>query len=263
MGQSSSSSEGAAIRQDGVADPARDALDPKHPGRRILIWVLIVLGLAVVVDRIADWYVGNQLTTAMEEELDGEDVTADIAGFPFLTQVIGGTLSQVDIGAAQLEQDGYVLEDVTGQARDVTLSPVTFGSLEASGNIPTQSLQTYMDRVVDDALEGWPLGEATVDTAENNLTLQVRALGTVDVAIGINPIPRGTSLGFELNDVRVAGAQIDTEDLPFGLSDIVDDAIATLDFPLDMLPPGLEIAEVTVTETGIDVGLTGSDVELD
>ena len=80
---------------------------PRPPWLIVLLAVLLVL---VVVDRVAVGIAEDQIADRVQESQSaGQQALVDIAGFPFLTQVIRGRYKQVTVDVNGLERDGLRL----------------------------------------------------------------------------------------------------------------------------------------------------------
>lgn len=227
--------------------------------RDVVISLLILVVALVVADRIAVVIAENRLRTAVEEGAGGENVEVGVNGYPFLTQLLGGTLDDVDLSAGRISLNGLVLEGVTGAGRDVATDGTSIGSLTATGLVPTATLQTILDRETED---GWLLGDFTVETTDGALTLNTTALTLLELGIGVTPVTNGDSLSFELREVTVAGATMTLSDIPFGVGDLITESLAGLELDLDMLPDGVTVNAVTIVADGAIVTLSGTDVSL-
>ncbi len=91
----------------------------------------------------------NRAQQAIEQNLD--DVvgtpTVDIGGFPFLTQVLKGSLNEVSATIEGVTIEGIAATDVTVDATDVSTSePYTAGAAEISATLPTGSVNKHRRR---------------------------------------------------------------------------------------------------------------------
>lgn len=76
-------------------------------GIGLLVLLLVVLGVLVIVDRVAAGEAEAQIAKQTHKELTARDISTpsdpkvSIGGFPFLTQVLAGTYEKITIGIAQ------------------------------------------------------------------------------------------------------------------------------------------------------------------
>src|SRR3954453_3761406 len=111
--------------------------------------VALLVGGAFVADRVVASTVETRAVEAIQENLDGVVGTpkVDIGGFPFLTQVIKGSLDEVTGQVDGVTIEGIHATDVTLEARDVTTSePYTAGTATLTATLPTASI----DKIVAD-----------------------------------------------------------------------------------------------------------------
>lgn len=221
--------------------------------KRLVGWVVVVLvvlgGVAVVADRLAVRSAERGAVTAFEQEAD--DVTGaqiDIAGFPFLTQVVRGELDHVTGSADSATFAGYAVSDLRVDARGVgTSEPFTVASGTASGVLAESSLQEAVQEQSD--------LDVTVAAAGDVLALGVEVLG-LPVTVDVTPRVSGPeTLAVDVEAVRTGLGVVSVEDLPAGVSDALTDLQIALD-----LPDGVALDAVAVAEGGVRVTVTGTDV---
>ncbi len=91
--------------------------------RKLLIALVIIVGVAVVIDFVARDFaesrVGQELQAALELSARPD---ASIGGFPFLTQVIAGELSSITLEAERLRSRGVQLTKMTLELRGLRFS---------------------------------------------------------------------------------------------------------------------------------------------
>ena len=100
--------------------------------KALLIVLVLVLGLAVLGDRVAHGIAEDRVATELAEKggLQGTPDVA-IAGFPFLTQAVAGRYDDVEISltAEQLGQPAGTRADIALHGVEVPLSSVLSGSV--------------------------------------------------------------------------------------------------------------------------------------
>src|SRR5829696_3020932 len=226
--------------------------------RALLVIVLLLLGLAVVADRvgvgIAEDKVAEQL--AAKGGLQGTP-TVDITGFPFLTQAVAGTYDDVRIAltAEELGQPAGTRADIALHGVHVPLSSVLSGSVD----------QVPVDRIDGTATLSYDLlsqqlgGDTTLRREGDGLritktvevlgqTLPLTAVGTVTL--------EGNELVIEVENVSGAGV-----DIPGFLVDRAADLL-DLRYAVPALPFGLELTDVTPAEGGVDIRVQATDTVL-
>ncbi|WP_454042514.1 LmeA family phospholipid-binding protein [Cellulosimicrobium sp. Marseille-Q8652] len=215
----------------------------------VLVVLVVLVGVAVVVDRVALRSAESGAVTAFEQEAD--DVTGaqiDITGFPFLTQVARGELSHVTGSADSATFAGYAITDLQVDARGVgTSEPYTVASGTASGVLAASSLQEAVQEQSD--------LDVTVAADGDVLALGVEVLG-LPVTVDVTPRVSGPeTLAVDVEAVRTGLGVVSVDDLPAGVSGALTDLQIALD-----LPDGVALDSVAVADGGVRVAVTGTDV---
>jgi LmeA-like phospholipid-binding len=221
----------------------------------LLVVVAVLLGLALVADRIAvgiaEERVGREL--AAQGGLAGTP-EVDIAGFPFLTQALAGRYDDVRISlsAEQLGQPEGTRADVALHGVRVPLSDVLAGSVE----------QVPIDRIdgtatLSYALLSAQLGADTTLRREGNALRITRTVELLGQRLPLTAVGQATLDGSELVlDVETAeGAGVALPGfLVAQASDLLD-----LRYAVPALPFGLRLTSVTPAEDGVVVGVEATD----
>jgi hypothetical protein len=226
--------------------------------KALLVVVLLLLGLAVVADRvalgIAEDRVGEQI--AAKGGLGGTPAV-DIAGFPFLTQAVGGRYEEVRISltAAELRQPEGTRADVVLRGVHVPLSAALSGSVR----------EVPVDRIDGTATLSYDLLSAQLgpDTTLAREATGLRITRTVEVlgrALRLTAVGEVTLDGSDLVvDVDEAtGAGVEVPDF------LLDPAADLLDlrYRVPALPFGLELTAVTPSAEGVDIRVAARDTVL-
>ena len=215
--------------------------------RALLVVVLLLLGLAVVADRVAAGVAEDKVAEqiATKGGLHGTP-TVDIAGFPFLTQALRGRYDDVRIAltAEELGQPAGTKADVNLHGVRVPLSSVLSGSVD----------QVPVDRIDGTATLSYALlsaqlgGDSTLRPEGDGLriTKTVELLGqTIPLTATGTVALKGNQLVIDVQ--KAAGAGVD---LPAFLvsraSDLLD-----LRYDVPALPFGLQLTGVTPAEDGV------------
>lgn len=214
--------------------------------------LVVLLGGLVVADRVA---VRSAQAVAEREVVAGfEDVLGEpevlISGFPFLTQLVAGTLTEVTASVAGLTLDGLEVTDVDLAATGVsTTEPYTVDSAELVATLPVVTLQQLIAAQVGLELD------LTVDG--DRLRAGTTLLG-LEVAAGLAPKVEDADLRVDIVSVSFGGVEVDAVDLPGRLEARLTD----LSIPVEGLPPGVVLTEVAVHDGGVQLTATGTDVVL-
>ncbi|MGK5111078.1 MULTISPECIES: LmeA family phospholipid-binding protein [unclassified Geodermatophilus] len=226
--------------------------------RALLVVLLLLLGLAVLADRVGVGMAEDRVAAVIAERgaLAGEP-DVDIRGFPFLTQAVGGRYEDVRIAltAADLGQPEGTRADVALRGVAVPLSDVLSGSVEqvpveridGTATLSYELLAAQLGPGTTLAREGDGLRvERTVELA--GLTLPLTAVGTVSLD--------GGDLVVDVDEAAGAGVEI-----PGFLVERAGDLL-DLRYPIPELPFGLQVTAVTPADDGVDVAVEATDTVL-
>ncbi|MEU6496788.1 DUF2993 domain-containing protein [Streptomyces sp. NPDC046994] len=239
--------------------------------RRLLIVVLVLGVLFVVVDRVAVHFAESEAADklrASEGLTDTPDVS--IKGFPFLTQVAGGELDDIEVGIKNYEAPGgdggekIRIDDLNADMKGVKFT----GDYSSA----TAATATGTALISYDEL----LRTAKAEPTQVAPGVTARVVGLSDGGNGkIKVAVEATVLGKTLPDpvtvlssVTVQGktVKVHADTLPkFGGVRPAEGRVrAVTDFQqaVDQLPGGIRIDSVQAAEKGVEVTVKGSDVRL-
>lgn len=218
-----------------------------------LLVLVLVLAAGYAADRLTAHRTEQTITDELTEAAAGEGVQTDITGPLFLTQVIGGSLDQVNVSADQVQLQDLVITEVTGTAHGVSVDePRTVDRLSVTGTLPVETLRTLLGQsdLVPEGLE--------LDVADGRLAAELQVLGATLRATA-DPVVRDGSIYLQPRELTLGGVQLDVAHLPGA----VDEVIGSLAVPTDALPEGISPAAIDVTDGGIRLTVTGSDLALE
>jgi len=215
--------------------------------------VVVVLGAGLVVaDRVAAAEAENRAVETIELNLEGVQGTPDvtIGGFPFLTQLLRGSLTEVSGHVDGMTLEGIDAVDVQVEAQDVsTTEPYTAGSGSIAATLPTASIeQVVADRTQLDV-------KVAVDG--DALTASGQVLG-LNLSATLTPRVEDGKLLVDVGGLKLAGLTITVDDLPASIRSRLTD----LEVPVSGLPEGLVLTEATVVPDGVRITATGTNVTL-
>jgi hypothetical protein len=217
--------------------------------RKLLVGVVIVALILIGGDLVAKKVVEGRLASAAEGDFGVDEVSVDIAGFPFLTQVVQNHFDRVafstpgvDAGASG---SAVRVEDIEVTLRDVETSDgyrrATAASVTGSGFVPYSAF---------DPFEG----------------VTVAYGGTAPDGSGYLVV---SAPGLSSGSVRVLPSAADGLSLDLGALTVISSSLprtvrSFIGSPLTLagLPDGLAIDEIDATEDGLNVRLTGSDITI-
>ncbi|MFJ9997930.1 LmeA family phospholipid-binding protein [Streptomyces werraensis] len=240
---------------------------------RILLVVAVVLGgIFVIVDRVAVHFAEGEAADrvrATEGLASTPDV--DIRGFPFLTQVLGGSFDEVRVGISDYEagagEGGRTIRiaDLRADLRGVEFSG-DFGSAVADSATGTATV------AYDELLRN---AKAEPTQVAPGITAEVVALsdgGNGKIKVALETTVLGTKLPEPvtvLSSVTVVDGntvRVRADALPvLGGVEIAESRVRRItDFEqkIDGLPGGISLETVRAAADGVDVTVTGKDVRL-
>jgi len=217
----------------------------------VLTTCVVLVAGAFVADRVAASTAEKQVVAAIEENLDVVGTpTVELGGFPFLTQLLAGSIDDVTGTVDGVTLEGIDATDVTFDGHDVSTSePYTVGTATISATLPTASIE----QIVADRSDL----EIAVAVDGGALTASGEVLG---LRLAANLVPRvedGTLL-VSVENVQIAGLTVSVDDLPNAIGNRLTD----VEIPVEGLPDGLVLSDATVVADGVRITADGTDVVL-
>ncbi|MBW8702484.1 hypothetical protein MBT84_23085 [Streptomyces sp. MBT84] len=239
--------------------------------RRLLIVVLVLGVLFVVVDRVAVHFAESEAADKLKTS-EGLTDTPDVSikGFPFLTQVAGGELDDIEVGIRNYEaSSGDGGEKIRIDDLNADMKGVKFTGDYSSA---TAATATGTALISYDEL----LRTAKAEPTQVAPGVTARVVGLSDGGNGkIKVAVEATVLGKTLPDpvtvlssVTVQGktVKVHADTLPrFGGVQPAEGRVrAVTDFQqaVDQLPGGIRIDSVRAAQKGVEITVKGSDVRL-
>ncbi|MEE1845101.1 MULTISPECIES: DUF2993 domain-containing protein [unclassified Streptomyces] len=223
---------------------------------RILLVIVVVLGgIFVAVDRAAVYFAESEAAKRIRitgATIGSTDVS--IKGFPFLTQIAGGGVDEVDVEITGIETaaDGRRLRisRMNAALHDVELTDGYSGATAARASGTAVISYADLTKAASDGV-----------AIEYGGTNKVKVTGTVDV-LG-NPVSRSVLSTVTLVDgrtLRVHADKVPGEGVP-GLEQLVR---GKTDFDREVggLPSGLKLQKIQPTADGLEISVTGTNVRL-
>ncbi|WP_265521487.1 LmeA family phospholipid-binding protein [Oerskovia flava] len=217
-----------------------------------VVAVVVLLALGVVVDRVAVGVAENRVVSSLEEGADAvSGATADVAGFPFLTQLAAGRLSDVVVTAESATFGGYTVTDVRAEASGIsTAEPYVVEQGTASALLGIDQVQ--------DAVREQSRLAVDVSADRSALRLDLDAFG-LEVAVATRVRVAGpTTIALDIETVTLGPAVVSVDDLPGVLADALTDLEVALE-----LPSGVALEQIVVEGDALRVDVTGTNVVLD
>ena len=244
--------------------------------RVFLVIVIVLAGLFVAADRIAVKLAEDEAASKIKSSQgvpQSGDVSVDIRGFPFLTQVASKNLDRVDAQLSGLTAKSRG-QELTIARIDAQLDHVRLGS-DYSSAVAEKATGTARISYADlskAAPKGVSVSYAGTDKAGKS---QVKITGPVtgvlkDAGIDVPGPVEALLEGRKLTAHSTVDSDGDTvrlhaDDLPqLPLPGLEDKLREVVDYQLkvDGLPSGLKLGKAEATQRGIELSVEGSDVKL-
>ncbi|WP_405685849.1 DUF2993 domain-containing protein [Streptomyces sp. NBC_00057] len=223
--------------------------------RILLVTVVVLGGIFVAVDRAAVYFAESEVEGRVQvtgATIGSTDVS--IKGFPFLTQVAGGRLDEIDVEITGIETDAngrrIRISRMNAALHEVKLAD-GYSSATAARATGTAVI-SYQDltKAAGDGI--------VVEYGGNG---KVKVTGTVDVPG--RPLSRSVLSTVTLVDghtIKVHADKVPGEGIP-GLEGLVREKT---DFEREVggLPSGLKLQKIQPTADGLEISVTGTDVQL-
>ncbi len=225
--------------------------------RKFLILLLVVVVLLVAADRISAYVaqrkVASRIASAYSLPLPP---SVSIQGFPFLTQVVAGRYSQVDIALGSVIASGVEMRDLRARFTGVhaplvrllgnASATVSADDATATALIPFASVQQRL-----------PLGITLgADGGALKLSGKIGYQGfQVPVSAAVSLHVTATSIEISPRNVTVGGT-LPVPPGPLG-------SRLAIALPVHDLPMHLKVTSVRVTNGGFEVSASARDVEFE
>ncbi|MEV0092163.1 DUF2993 domain-containing protein [Streptomyces sp. NPDC050738] len=238
-------------------------------GLRIFLIIVVVLGgIFVAVDRIAVNVAENKAAEKIKSS-QGLNSTPDVSikGFPFLTQVLGSELDEVDVKlsgiTASAEGRSVQLTEVRAELMNVKIDSSFSSAVAASA---TGSARISYADLTKSAPKGATVSYAGAERAAKG---QVKVTGSisdllagsgVSVPESLKALPPLTTY----STVKLEGGdhvKLHADALP-ALVESRLRKVVDYDLKLDGLPSSIKLDRTTAVEDGIEFSGTGTDVSL-
>ncbi|WP_369216005.1 LmeA family phospholipid-binding protein [Streptomyces flavofungini] len=242
---------------------------------RILLVVVVILGgLFVAADRLAVNFAEDEAAEKLRSnEGLSEAPDVSIKGFPFLTQVAGGELDDVEVGIkdydAKSGADSIRIADLTAHMKGVKFSGDYSSATAATASGTARVSYDELLKAGKSEPVDLPLGAkgevvGLSDGGNGKIKLEI------EVSKGGAKLPKPV---YVLSSVRVEGdnIKVHADEIPkkidvLGVSIPLPEAMArdVTDFEqkIDDLPAGIKLEKVEAAPDGVDMTVTGENVSL-
>lgn len=234
----------------------------------VLVLVLVVAGACVG----AELFVRSQVESAIRSALPGLSADAEIGTEGLLLpQVAGGELDALTISADRLVMesrsggDSTTLVNVDSSMDSVSLSRRTAGRMTFSGTVDRTGMAQMVTRAASDVPDP-TVGIGVTGSGDDPGTLVVSA-EVFGVPATMTLVPSITDEGgllMTITSVTMAGNDVDLHGEIGGRPLLSYIGLESEEIPVDtsMLPQGTTLTRVAVTEAGLRLTVSGTDVPL-
>jgi hypothetical protein len=222
--------------------------------RKLLIAVIILAGLLLAADRIGVVVADHKIASKVQSAYDlPAKPSVSVRGFPFLTQVVSGHYSDIQVSVGQLTTSGVTVDDLVAQLtgvnapiRDLTgnnTADITAAQVSGTATVPFSSVRSRLPTGVKLSQDGSAL----------NLSGTVRYLGlSLPVAADAVLSPSGSGIAVTPTKITVAHGSSALSSLIAGQFRFV--------IPISGLPLHLMVKSVSVVSGGVRVSATATNV---
>ncbi|MEH0545221.1 DUF2993 domain-containing protein [Streptomyces sp. B21-105] len=239
---------------------------------RILLVVVVVLGgLFVLADRLAVNFAEGEVADKLKAN-EGLAATPDVSikGFPFLTQVVGGSLDDVEVGI----KDYQAATGTSGQTIRIGDLQADMKGVEFSGDYSSATAASATGTASITYAELLKTAKAEPTEVVRGVTANVVGLsdgGNGKIKVAVQATVLGTKLPqpvYVLSTVTVQGdtVRVHADSLPsFGGVRAAENEVRSItDFQqkIDDLPGGIKLDKVQAGKDGVEISVKGSNVRL-
>jgi hypothetical protein len=193
-------------------------------GIALLVMLVLLLGLVVIADRVGASVAEDRISQQATQELKKAGATTqgdpnvEIGGFPFLTQVLGGSYEKITITADKPQSNDIKLEKMTIVATNVKAAasdllngrgPVTAQQISGTATMSWDTVRTLI------SLANLPVpfdpAQLQVKVVNNDvelrLPIELASYSTTLIAKGQISVAEG-QVKLKLTDISTEGAQL-------------------------------------------------------
>lgn len=210
----------------------------------LFIALALLVGLAVVADRVAASYASGKVADRLQQRGDFTDKPhVSINGFPFLTQLLGHDFGDVEVTSAGYQAGSVTLTNLDAKLRDVR--PNSAFSSATIAQVHGTALLGFADLVKAANRPGISLSSAGTDNQVKvalSQPLSLTATGQLSVVSGA---------------IVVQATSIDGRQVPSSLAGTL-----RLRVPVTGMPLGMRLSGAQVTDDGVRITVDGENTSL-
>ncbi|MBS2962297.1 DUF2993 domain-containing protein [Actinocrinis puniceicyclus] len=223
----------------------------RHRGRGWLIALLVLVALLIGADRIAAAVTESQLAAKIQSSQNlSRKPSVSIDGFPFLTQVISRHFGNATVDIDNLDERGVPIAHIHADLNGVHVSSgynsATVDTLTGTATLSYAQLSTTLSKDAG-------IGQITLSQGAGNQVKAAYNLAGIGISADVAvSVLSGNRLEFKTTHVQspLSGLGLKTP------------ANFDVKVPLGNLPFGMQLQDLRVTPTGVDISATGHNVLL-
>lgn len=225
----------------------------RRRGRTLIISLVCLIVLLVGADFGTKALAENILASQIKEHGFPTRPNVSIAGFPFLTQVIARDLRQITISSRNVPVGPVTITTISVVADGVhihsNLHGATIDSMNGTVFIGFPSLANALMKQIG------PLGSSLA----GGTGLRLMQVSSTEIRASLNLLITTASITWRIT--RLSGNEINLREVSSsGVPSSLFGAMQSVNLPLPSLPMGLELANLSVTPTGVLGQVTGRNL---
>lgn len=222
----------------------------RRRGLGCLIALAILVALLIGADRIAASVTENQLAGKIQTSQQlSQKPSVSIDGFPFLTQVISRNFGHATVDIDNFTSRGVPIQHIHADLRGVHVSS---GYNSATVDTLTGTATLSYDQVASALSKDAGIGQINLSQGTGNQVKASYGIAGINVSADVTvSLLSGNQLEFKTTAVHtpLSGLGINT-----GGFDVK--------VPLGGMPFGMQLKDLQVTPTGVDISASGQNVQL-
>ncbi|MGW0612616.1 LmeA family phospholipid-binding protein [Streptomyces sp. NPDC002788] len=240
--------------------------------RILLIFVVVLGGLFVIADRVAVNFAEGEAADRLKAT-ENLSATPDVSikGFPFLTQVAGGSLDDIEVGIKDFEaaagngDQKIRIDDLQADMKGVEFSG-DYSSATATSATGTAAIayDELLKTAKSEPTQVAPGVTANVVGLSDGGNGKIKV--TVEATVLGTKLPEPVSVLSTVTVVDGDTVRVKADGLPkFAGVDLAENRVRSVtDFQqkIDGLPGGIRLDKVQAAPNGVEVTVKGSDVRL-
>jgi hypothetical protein len=231
-----------------------------------LFSVVVLLILLVIGDRVAVAVAESQIAGQIKSADSSISPSVNIKGFPFLTQVIGRNLHEIDISAKDIPAGPVSISSVSASAKGVHINSSfnggTVDSISGSALVSFSSVSSAL------TAQAGGIGDLQLSAAgQDKIKASFNILGTTALTATGKVTIKNNQVSVVWD--KATGASGSNGGLGDVIGSVLGDnggtsgpTLPNLDFTIPKLPAGLQVKSFSVTQQGLSVTVAAQNTTL-